>query len=254
MAHRRWICLAKLLLEAEQGNWTASLCKVAFLKRSQKFSNSSSSSSDVFSNTAITSVLTMLYTTKNEGWGERQRQGLAREHAQGSWPFLLPVWGHRPYPNVLAAQENPTSSHKSTLLFKCLNRHQIIHLFTVMSLFMGKKTTTEWASNFSSQTGCQYFCFLFLSALHQIQNAFWSAKFNFHSCWQNDFKPSASWQQIILSSMQRNYLLSLLSISTTQGWAFSERCALHHCLQKVGPFWYPADIETKIWKTLTTSF
>lgn len=91
MAHRRWICLAKLLLEAEQGNWTASLCKVAFLKRSQKFSNSSSSSSDVFSNTAITSVLTMLYTTKNEGWGERQRQGLAREHAQGRWPFLLPV-------------------------------------------------------------------------------------------------------------------------------------------------------------------
>lgn len=75
-AHRRWICLAKLLLDAEQGNWTASLCKVAFLKRSQKFSNSSSSSSDVFSNTAMTSVLTMLYTTKNEGWGERQRQRL----------------------------------------------------------------------------------------------------------------------------------------------------------------------------------
>lgn len=73
MAHRRWICLAKLLLEAEQGNWTASLCRVAFLKRSQKFSNSSSSSSDVFSNTAMTSVVTMLYTTKNEGWGERQR-------------------------------------------------------------------------------------------------------------------------------------------------------------------------------------
>lgn len=77
-AHRRWICLAKLLLDAEQGNWTASLCKVAFLKRSQKFSNSSSSSSDVFSNTAMTSVLTMLYTTKNEGWGERQRQRLPR--------------------------------------------------------------------------------------------------------------------------------------------------------------------------------
>lgn len=73
MAHRRWICLAKLLLEAEQGNWTASLCRVAFLKRSQKFSNSSSSSSDVFSNTAMTSVVTMLYTTKNEGWEERQR-------------------------------------------------------------------------------------------------------------------------------------------------------------------------------------
>lgn len=73
MAHRRWICLAKLLLEAEQGNWTASLCRVAFLKRSQKFSNSSNSSSDVFSNTAMTSVVTMLYTTKNEGWGERQR-------------------------------------------------------------------------------------------------------------------------------------------------------------------------------------
>lgn len=73
MAHRRWICLAKLLLEAEQGNCTASLCRVAFLKRSQKFSNSSSSSSDVFSNTAMTSVVTMLYTTKNEGWGERQR-------------------------------------------------------------------------------------------------------------------------------------------------------------------------------------
>lgn len=72
MAHRRWICLAKLLLEAEQGNCTASLCRVAFLKRSQKFSNSSSSSSDVFSNTAMTSVVTMLYTTKNEGWGERQ--------------------------------------------------------------------------------------------------------------------------------------------------------------------------------------
>lgn len=73
MAHRRWICLAKLLLEAEQGNWTASLCRVAFLKRSQKFSNSSSSSSDVFSKTAMTSVVTMLYTTKNEGWGKRQR-------------------------------------------------------------------------------------------------------------------------------------------------------------------------------------
>lgn len=73
MAHRRWICLAKLLLEAEQGNWTASLCRVAFLNRSQKFSNSSSSSSDVFSKTAITSVVTMLYTTKNEGWEDRQR-------------------------------------------------------------------------------------------------------------------------------------------------------------------------------------
>lgn len=90
MAHRRWICLAKLLLEAEQGNWTASLCRVAFLKRSQKFSNSSSSSSDVFSNTAITSVVTMLYTTKNEGWGERQRHELPSRAEVGKLPLPSP--------------------------------------------------------------------------------------------------------------------------------------------------------------------
>lgn len=90
MAHRRWICLAKLLLEAEQGNWTASLCRVAFLKRSQKFSNSSSSSSDVFSKTAITSVLTMLYTTKNEGWRERQKQRLPRRAHVGKLSLPSP--------------------------------------------------------------------------------------------------------------------------------------------------------------------
>lgn len=71
IAYRRWICRAKLLLEAEQGNWT-SLCRVALRKRSQKFSKSSSSSSDVFSNTAITSVVTMLYTTKNEACRRKQ--------------------------------------------------------------------------------------------------------------------------------------------------------------------------------------
>lgn len=88
MAHRRWICLAKLLLEAEQGNWTASLCRVAFLKRSQKFSNSSSSSSDVFSKTAMTSVVTMLYTTKNEGWRKRQRLARRAQVEQLSLPSL----------------------------------------------------------------------------------------------------------------------------------------------------------------------
>lgn len=77
-AYRRWICLAKLLLEAEQGNWT-SLCRVALRKRSQKFSKSSRSSSDVFSNTAITSVVTMLYTTKKEACRKRQPM---------RWPWL----------------------------------------------------------------------------------------------------------------------------------------------------------------------
>lgn len=93
MAHRRWICLAKLLLEAEQGNWTASLCRVAFLKRSQKFSKSSRSSSEVFSNTAITSVVTMLYTTKKEGCREEQKTTIisrARVHRSHiSWNSAL---------------------------------------------------------------------------------------------------------------------------------------------------------------------
>lgn len=71
-AYRRWICLAKLLLEAEQGNWT-SLCRVALRNRSQKFSKSSKSSSDVFSNTAITSVVTMLYTTKKDACRRTER-------------------------------------------------------------------------------------------------------------------------------------------------------------------------------------
>lgn len=72
-AYRRWICLAKLLLEAEQGNWT-SLCRVALRNRSQKFSKSSKSSSDVFSNTAITSVVTILYTTKNDACKEESAE------------------------------------------------------------------------------------------------------------------------------------------------------------------------------------
>lgn len=72
-AYRRWICLAKLLLEAEQGNWT-SLCRVALRKRSQKFSKSSKSSSDVFSNTAITSVVTILYTTKKDACRRKERE------------------------------------------------------------------------------------------------------------------------------------------------------------------------------------
>lgn len=67
-----------MLDEAEQGNWTAWLCRVAFLNRSQKFSNSSSSWSEVFSKTARTSVDTMLYTTKNDGC-ERSRRGEVSE-------------------------------------------------------------------------------------------------------------------------------------------------------------------------------
>lgn len=73
-AYRRWICLAKLLLDAEQGNWT-SLCRVALRKRSQKFSKSSKSSSDVFSNTAITSVVTILYTTKKDACRRERPEG-----------------------------------------------------------------------------------------------------------------------------------------------------------------------------------
>ncbi|KAG7275294.1 hypothetical protein CRUP_018268 [Coryphaenoides rupestris] len=65
----------ELLDEAEQGNWTAWLWSVALRNRSQKFSKSSSSWSEVFSNTASTSVDTMLYTTKKEGWWRRRRRG-----------------------------------------------------------------------------------------------------------------------------------------------------------------------------------
>ncbi|TNN39259.1 hypothetical protein EYF80_050571 [Liparis tanakae] len=75
-----------LLEEAEQGNWTAWLCSVAFRNRSQKFSKSSSSWSEVFSKMASTSVDTMLYTTKNDGCGgrggrrERERDSKERLH------------------------------------------------------------------------------------------------------------------------------------------------------------------------------
>lgn len=86
-AYRRWICLAKLLLEAEQGNWT-SLCRVALRKRSQKFSKSSRSSSDVFSNTAITSVVTMLYTTKKEACRKRGNHGVAMPRQLSTSPEI----------------------------------------------------------------------------------------------------------------------------------------------------------------------
>lgn len=70
------VCLVKLLLEVEQENWTALLHTVVLPKRSQKFSNNSSSLTDVFSNTvilllwntAITSAASMLYMVKNEGF------------------------------------------------------------------------------------------------------------------------------------------------------------------------------------------
>ncbi|KAG7275299.1 hypothetical protein CRUP_018273 [Coryphaenoides rupestris] len=71
--------MAELLDEAEQGNWTAWLWSVALRNRSQKFSKSSSSWSEVFSNTASTSVDTMLYTTKKEGWWRRRRRGRREE-------------------------------------------------------------------------------------------------------------------------------------------------------------------------------
>lgn len=121
MAHRRWICLAKLLLEAEQGNWTASLCRVAFLKRSQKFSNSSSSSSDVFSNTAMTSVVTMLYTTKNEGCRERQRQQLPRRAQVGKLSLPSPHMTPQTLPKFLCGTGE---SHILTLIHSAIQMPQ----------------------------------------------------------------------------------------------------------------------------------
>lgn len=69
-----------MLDEAEQGNWTAWLCSVAFRNRSQKFSKSSSSWSEVFSKTASTSVDTMLYTTKKDGCGRGRRRVVTKKN------------------------------------------------------------------------------------------------------------------------------------------------------------------------------
>lgn len=58
--------LAQVLFDGEQVNCD-SHDSLAFLKKSVIFSNKSSSSEDVFSYTARTSVVIMLYTTKNKG-------------------------------------------------------------------------------------------------------------------------------------------------------------------------------------------
>lgn len=172
MAHRRWICLAKLLLEAEQGNWTASLCRVAFLKRSQKFSNSSSSSSDVFSNTAMTSVVTMLYTTKNEGWGERQR--LSRRAQVGKLSLPSP----HITPQTLSKFLHSTGdSYILTLIHSPIGVPQHIPNYPPLSCdYLGK---SNGVPIFQLKLDATSFLF---SVLHQIQNTYSGAKFNFQSC------------------------------------------------------------------------